>query len=797
MDRIKVLVLGKMFPENTEQEVLQNSKAFISGAANAHLSMILEGLDLQLDCPPDVINILPVPSYPKRYKQLWVKGFSYEHTPGAQDWNLGYCNLTLWKKRSIRQNLKKKVLSWMERHQQEKTVLFLYTLDNAFLEVSRIAKKKYPQLHVCAIVPDLPAFTNIDKGGSCIYALWTKWNAAAVRKNIKWADSFVFLTRAMKDYFEVKKPFLVMEGLVSSRQTFETAAEETQEEGICTITYTGTFTKKYGIMDLVDAFSLLPDPDLRLVLCGSGEMEAEVRKRAEEDPRILYYGAVSHREAIKLQQQAAILVNPRKAGEEFTKYSFPSKIMEYMVSGRPVLCFKLPGMPEEYDPYLNYFEGETPEQMAREMLRLCRSGKDKLQQQGKQAREFVLGCKNNRVQAQKLIDLVSKKRLLFCISSLYTGGSTTSLLALLDTIDPSRYEVDLILSENQGDYLDSIPEHVHLLPPAIRQGNPKAVKRRKLVNYLFRGYLLRALLYRQTRGKRYGSGMFQLMAGHARCSVARKLPGFYDAAIGYMEGFSDYYVHRKVNARKKLAYIHVNYEQSGLDPRLDHKVYEDADSVVLVSGECKQIFDQNFPEFAHKSVVVENLASKHLILKQAGREAEGFAPDPAYFTVVTAARLQNSSKALDRAVLTLTQLKKEGFKVRWYVFGEGPDRAALAQMIKENELEHDFFLMGNRKNIYPYLKKGDLFVLTSRSEGKPMAVTEALILGIPVLVTKYASAAAQIPEGAGWIVENSDGPELFYGIRDLLTQPRLLEDAKKRLEKGIPQQSPEAFYQLL
>lgn len=490
-------------------------------------------------------------------------------------------------------------------------------------------------------------------------------------------------------------------------------------------------------------------------------------------------------------------MNPRKGDEEFTKYSFPSKIMEYMMSGRPVLCFKLPGMPEEYDAYLNYFKGTSPEQMAEEILRLCTAGEDYLNQQGEKARAFVLNHKNSRVQTQKMIRMITKKRLLFCISTLYTGGSTTSLLALLNTIDPGQYEVDLILGENQGDYLDALPDFVRLLPPAIRRQSVPVVKLKKGMGYLFGGFLPYSWIYRQARAKKYPSGMFQLMAGHARCRIARKTSGFYDVAIGYMEGFSDYYVQKKVKARKKIAYIHSEYKRAGLDPELDRRVYQKMDWIVLVSEDCKRSFDETFPEFAHKSVVVENLVPEPLILERVKQEAADFNPDPCCFTIVTAARLQNSSKALDRAVSALIQLKQAGLQVKWYVFGEGPDRPMLEKMIEENGLEQDFFLMGNRKNIYPYLQKGDLFVLPSRYEGKPMAVTEAMLLGIPVLVTQYAAAQEQIPEGAGWIVKNSDGPELAKAIQKLIRQPRLLEEAKKRLEKQRAQPFPETFYRLL
>ena len=178
---------------------------------------------------------------------------------------------------------------------------------------------------------------------------------------------------------------------------------------------------------------------------------------------------------------------------------------------------------------------------------------------------------------------------------------------------------------------------------------------------------------------------------------------------------------------------------------------------------------------------------------------DDFRPDPAFVTLVTAARLQNSHKGIDRAVKALYRLKQDGFAVKWYVFGEGSDRSTIEAMIEEYGLQDDFFLMGNRLNVYPYLAKADLYVMVSRYEGKPIAVTEAQILGLPVITTRYASASEQVEDGVtGLVVENNDNA-IYEGLVRAIRCPELLERFRENLKKVdfTNRESLNQFYKLI
>lgn len=770
-----ILVLGRMFPEQTEREVVRKSRGMVSTAAHAHLSKIIEGLDQNLDKPVKVMNIMPVSSYPKRYDDLWIPEFSYAHTENAQDINIGFCNLTVWKKLSMRRALKKHVLRWARDGKKNKAVI-VYTCCTMFLKACQWIKQAVPDCRICIIVPDLPAYTNLDKANRPLYSLLTRWQARRANALIGTADCFVFLTEQMKEAFTVKRPYIVMEAIADNDETTESKTND----DLRYIVYTGTFTKKYGVMDLVRAFGYITDENYRLVLCGSGEAEEEINAAAQQDKRILYRGMVTREEARKIQRGADIMVNPRQNDHVFTRYSFPSKLMEYLSAGRPVLCFRLDGIPKEYDRYLTYFSSAEPQRMAEEIMRLCEKNKDTLSAIGEEGRAFVLREKNSAVQAKRILDMLFAKRLLFVGNTLDIGGTTTSLLSLLKALEGASYQIDLILSRNKGEGLNSLPDFVHLLKPALRERFTLIDKAKKFVLYLCKGYLYEAYRYQRTGGRPLG--LFQILSGKARSEAGRSLDKRYDTAIGYMEGFADWYTAKKVHADRKIAYIHVNYEQAGLDPKLDCGLWEQFSDIVFVSEDSRQSFVRCFPQLSQKTCVVENLLSKALIMQRAEASVQDDILQNGYFHLITAARLVNRHKAIDRAVRIAGRLVHDGYPIRWHVFGEGEDRAELEALIRQMRLEGIVFLHGNRENIYPYIKKADLFVMVSHYEGKPMAVSEAMLLGTPVLVTEYASAREQVEDGeTGFICEN-DEDSVYEKIKMILTCPEMLENVRKNLE---------------
>ena len=217
---------------------------------------------------------------------------------------------------------------------------------------------------------------------------------------------YVLLTEAMNDYLNQKgKPYVILEGHADITMADRIPAmEKKTEPRICF--YAGGVSKQYGLSNLVEGFRKANLPNARLHIYGPGDYVKELQQIAAEDQRVYYGGMLLNTEIVKKEQEAALLVNPRPTGEEYVKYSFPSKTMEYMASGTPVLTTVLPGMPKEYHSYVYLLEDETADGITRKLKEVMANSDENLFQKGMEARKFVLEQKNNVIQASKILDML-------------------------------------------------------------------------------------------------------------------------------------------------------------------------------------------------------------------------------------------------------------------------------------------------------------------------------------------------------------------------------------------------------
>jgi glycosyltransferase involved in cell wall biosynthesis len=268
---------------------------------------------------------------------------------------------------------------------------------------SFIVAKYHKQNSFIEIVTDLPEhlLNNYGKYNK----LKNKIILEQYMKLLNKATQFIFLTEHMNSKINTKnKSYRIIEGLIEPSFYKPTLKKESIYKKICL--YSGSLQKKYGIQNLVKAFLKPTLSSYELHLYGSGDYENELSNIIKKNSNIKYYGVLSNEIVLERQKHATILINPRPTKEEFTYYSFPSKNLEYMVSGRPVLTTKLGGMPEEYLDYVIIIEDESEDGIANTILNVFKMSDKKLDKIGEKSKQFVEKYKNHIVQTKKILDLI-------------------------------------------------------------------------------------------------------------------------------------------------------------------------------------------------------------------------------------------------------------------------------------------------------------------------------------------------------------------------------------------------------
>ena len=372
--------------------------------------------------------------------------------------------------------------------------------------------------------------------------------------------------------------------------------------------------------------------------------------------------------------------------------------------------------------------------------------------------------------------MANKMKLLFAYPAMMIGGSTTSLLSILNRLDYEKYEVDLLLNSHTGELLDMIPERVNLLPPALKYTDRKQEYFHRLFSPRYMYHFWKSKQIAKKTGVSIRAAQYLEMKD---VEFFRRIDKEYDVAISFLEGDRCKFISRHVKAKRKIAWIHVNYADAKFDPEYDRESHSLMDKIVLVSEDCKRDFDEAFPELADRSVIIENILSAEYVRARAEEKID-FSFDKSVINLITACRISFKSKGLDRAVNAMAKLKSEGKLINlcWYILGDGGDSIALESMICEAGLQDSIKLLGMKKNPYPYMKGMSMFFLPSRWEGKPMVVTEAFMMGLPALVTEYSSAREQVRDGIdGIIVENSEDG-IYEGLRKIIEHPELISELK-------------------
>lgn len=357
-----------------------------------------------------------------------------------------------------------------------------------------------------------------------------------------------------------------------------------------------------------------------------------------------------------------------------------------------------------------------------------------------------------------------KKKILFVINTMGRAGAERCLLSMLERMDRERYEISLFSVINRGELFHEVPEGVTVLndPPCALSVLDRSAKRALAAEilrggllggwfFLRFGYLCRLAAYQLGHGGLDFKKLFWKLL--ADCAPRREER--YDLAVAYIQGAATCYVMDHVGAEKKVAFLHNEFIDSGYCPALERSNYERADKIYCVSRSIRDHFAQVYPDLEDRMEVFYNLLDCERIRREARRTEDrpaAFVKRPGEVVLLTAARL-DPVKAYDLAVPALALVREQGYNVKWYVLGEGPEEENIRRLIRKHGLEESFILLGAVENPYPCMSECDIYVQATRYEGCCTSISEAMVLGRPVIASDCSGNVEQIRRyGAGLLV---------------------------------------------
>ena len=368
-----------------------------------------------------------------------------------------------------------------------------------------------------------------------------------------------------------------------------------------------------------------------------------------------------------------------------------------------------------------------------------------------------------------------RKKILFIMNSLNFGGAEKALVNLLNTIDYRKADIDLLLLSNEGELLSEIDSRVNVVksPAIVSNYYKKNLRFDKLIIKFF----ITGILTLCTNNRAFAN---QLRWKYFYKNIFSNIELEYDVAVSFLQGDPLYFMVDKINARKKIAWIHTDYSKTINNRNFDEWYLKKVDSVVTISDKCKQSLEIAFPDV--RTIVLPNIVNASVISKYAVMK-ELVECDTNQDVLLTVGRLVEI-KGIDFLLEVAFSLKSKGLKYNWYVLGDGELKEKLLRERDSKKLNDCVHFLGNKKNPYVYMEKADIVIQTSRFEGKSLVLDEAKILQKLIISTDYNTVHDQIIDGKEGIICPFDEDKFSNTIINLISDKQKQNTIKQFLRSN-------------
>lgn len=383
-----------------------------------------------------------------------------------------------------------------------------------------------------------------------------------------------------------------------------------------------------------------------------------------------------------------------------------------------------------------------------------------------------------------------KKKILFIGITMNCAGSEKSFLSFINALDFNEYEADLILAKKEGLFLEQIPKEVNIIE-MDSFGEIFKLSSKNAVSLIWNTYIKKNPLYAfdilpyfvpMVLSKRKRASIATKMWLHLMKKM-KPIDKHYDIAVAYWGDRTMFYMIDKVNADKKVTWLHFDYSFPKRDNDIYLPYFEKCDGIVNVSTAVDDALKRELPSLSEKCVVIENINNPSLIEKMSN-EGDSFTDNFDGVRILTVGRIADQ-KGYDLAIPAAKRLIDEGYKIRWYVIGASDDDYGdyIKSLVKENGIEDSFVFLGTTANPYGYLKDCDIYAQPSRYEGKPIAVEEAKIMKKVILAANYLSAKEQLEHGKLGLVCDISADGIYDGLKQLMENDSMREKYVEALSR--------------
>jgi len=396
---MRIIWIGKYASNGYFNELLENG--YTDVAAQKSQSNIIESL-YSLGYKVDSFNAINVPS---NYRKFFLREYRWCSSNNSNNLIVGFPNIKHLSHIFRSYNLKRAIKSSLHNVEKERTILLVYGLQSSLLSAAIAAKKKISNCSIYIIIPDLPMY--MDFNMSKLKKKLKKLDSLLINKFLNSVEGFILYSKHMSDYFRIEESkYIVVEGSYST-STRGCLMNQNQNEAK-SIMYSGKLDFQYGIKELIDAFDFIED-GIELWLTGVGNATEYIVKKSKQNKNVRYFGFIKNKSDFEqLQKAATMFINLRLPSEPNSKYSFPSKIFEYMVSGKPTLSFRIGGIPEEYYKFLILIKDQSPMEIALSIYEVLRMSDKERNDFSDKAKNFILYHKNPIKQTSKIIEFINK-----------------------------------------------------------------------------------------------------------------------------------------------------------------------------------------------------------------------------------------------------------------------------------------------------------------------------------------------------------------------------------------------------